>query len=417
MPEELKNTDHLGTRVYVGEYLGKDELDPFFVDQFAKVIVTDPGARFLHVAFIPGLRMTVVFAPSLSGEISVCKKLIEGWKKTNDLAINLDPRVKDAKESWDMAEKARTSRLRLEQEEQLKTVNQFEKEYYRVRQEVESESVFSRRLQVKISKAEKRIVKMRDRAHDAFASFVSKFRYILIPKFGSDQRMFKKKKGGLSGWWRNKMGIMAHPRLRKKVEDRASKLGNSVIDPSEACSTMLCKCGSLHNQGMRHLYLINLGNSMIHNCPNEDCKEKTQRDESGRSTCCLAITRALTAIQKFKKRAGQEIELDVDEDESDEDELDEDGLEVIVDEDESDEDELDEDGLEVIVEVDESDEEVDVLDEDVLDEDESDEDENGLDEDESESEKEVVMVPGGNKRVPQVTVSQPRDGWGTPLNP
>jgi hypothetical protein len=139
-----------------------------------------------------------------------------------------------------MAEKARTSRLRLEQEEQLKTVNQFEKEYCRMRQEVESESFLYRRFKVKISKAENRIIKMRDRAHDAFASFVSKFHYILIPKFGSYQRMFKKKKGGLSGWWRNKMGILAHPRLRKKVEEeRASKLGNSVIDPSEACSTML----------------------------------------------------------------------------------------------------------------------------------------------------------------------------------
>ena len=91
---------------------------------------------------------------------------------------------------------------------------------------------------------------MRDRAHQAFADFVSKFRYILIPDFGSEKGMFKKKKGGLSAWWRNKMSILAHPRLRKIIEYRATRLGNCVNDPSEACSTMLCECGCLHKQGM-----------------------------------------------------------------------------------------------------------------------------------------------------------------------
>ncbi len=47
---------------------------------------------------------------------------------------------------------------------------------------------------------------------------------------------------------------------------------------------------------------VSIGSSMIHNCSNPACKLKTQRDESGRGICSMAITRALLAIQGFQKK-------------------------------------------------------------------------------------------------------------------
>jgi hypothetical protein len=255
MPEELKKIDHLGSSVYIGRYLGDDKLDPFYVDEFGRVAVCDPGLRFIHVVQIPGIRMTVVFSSSLSGDTSLVKKLVKALQSEADNVINAHPRVEAARISWKNAEKARTSRLPKEQLAQFDYASVREREYHRIRKEVGRTLPVVQKLLSRIENAKKRVLRMRDKAHQAFADFVSKFRYILIPKFNSDQSMMKKKKGGLSAWWRDKMGLFAHPRLRKIVEDRATKQGNSVIDPSEACSTMLCRCGTLHNQGMMLYFL------------------------------------------------------------------------------------------------------------------------------------------------------------------
>jgi hypothetical protein len=88
---------------------------------------------------------------------------------------------------------------------------------------------------------------------------------------------------------------------------------------------------------------------MIHNCSNPACKLKTQRDESGRGICSMAITRALLAIQGFKKKIevikeGDSEVGDQEEGESEVDEVDEESEVDEVDEvdEESDVDEVDE---------------------------------------------------------------------------
>jgi hypothetical protein len=66
--------------------------------------------------------------------------------------------------------------------------------------------------------------------------------------------MFKKKRGGLGPWWRNKISAMGHPALKNKLLRGATIKSKVLIDPSEACSTMLCgDCGNLANQGMNQV--------------------------------------------------------------------------------------------------------------------------------------------------------------------
>ena len=134
MPDGLRKIDHLGTSVYIGDYQGKDTLDPFYIDQFSSTIVTDPGVRFLHVAFIAGCRKTVVFAPSLSGDITVCQKLIKKWSSEYDNAINRDPRCVIAKRAADDAEEARVSSDPEEQKTQKRAAVAMASQYHRTRQ-------------------------------------------------------------------------------------------------------------------------------------------------------------------------------------------------------------------------------------------------------------------------------------------
>jgi hypothetical protein len=115
------------------------------------------------------------------------------------------------------------------------------------------------KLSKKIDAAESRMLSEKRRVHQAIADFTLAFDRILWPEFGKDKKMFKKKRGGLSAWWRNKISAMGHPSLRKKLERGAAIKSKSLIDPSEACSTMLCgDCSCLANQGMRRFNHRNL---------------------------------------------------------------------------------------------------------------------------------------------------------------
>jgi hypothetical protein len=65
---------------------------------------------------------------------------------------------------------------------------------------------------------------------------------------------------------------------------------------------------------------------MIHHCPNEECKEKTQRDESGQSILLMAMARGLEAIKQLKQPVIPVDESEDEEDEDKEDELDDDSI-------------------------------------------------------------------------------------------
>jgi hypothetical protein len=99
-PVDLEEIDHLGPRVWIGRYQGKDELSPEFQDITSGMIVNDPGGCFIGVGYMLD-RSIVVYGPSLSGLMSVERKNIDKWQKLKDIKINEHPDVIEAKRILD----------------------------------------------------------------------------------------------------------------------------------------------------------------------------------------------------------------------------------------------------------------------------------------------------------------------------
>ena len=232
--------------MYVLRYLGQDELDPFFVDQMAQVIVNDPGIRNIGVCHVIGIRSTFIFAPTLSGEMSVENKLISNWQSVIDKMINLNADVIEAKRKLDMAKLLRVNQFRdkARRNDLMNQVAKLDKALVDVRSSLFNNDVAVKKIRVKMDKAQARIMRHRDQVHQCIADFVRNYKHILWTSFGNEKGMWKKKIGGLAGWWKNKGNDMAHTKLAKKVLRAAAFKGNTFVDPSEMCSTMLCHCGA-----------------------------------------------------------------------------------------------------------------------------------------------------------------------------
>lgn len=255
-PTNLEEIDHLGGRVWIGRYQGKDELCQEFRQIASGTIVNDPGGCFIGMAYILD-RSLIVYGPSLSGDMSVERKNIDKWQTQKDVKINMHPDVVSAKTALDVAEAAwkaapAGSRKRLFDEKATRA-----KAHDVARDRVAGLMPDVVKLLGKMRAAESRMLNEKRRVHQAIADFTLCFERIIWPDFGKDKKMFKKKPGGLSGWWRNKMSAMGHPTLTRKLERGASMRGRSFVAPSEACSTMLCgDCGNLANQGMNRYNLL-----------------------------------------------------------------------------------------------------------------------------------------------------------------
>jgi hypothetical protein len=311
-PANLEEIDHLGNRVWIGRYQGKDELSPEFRELASGTIVNDPGGCFIGIAYILD-RSLIVYGPSLSGDMSVERKNIDKWQTLKDVKINAHPDVISANTAVDVAVKAwkaapAESRKLLHDEKVEK-----EKDVDVTRDRVAGLMPDVMKLLGKMRAAESRMLKEKKRVHQAIADFTLCFERIVWPDFGKDQKMFKKKPGGLSGWWRNKISSMGHATLTEKLERGASIRGRTMVAPSEACSTMLCgDCGNLANQGLNQCILFQ-GTSRVHNCPNPDCRSKAPRDGSGRSIAAMMFARILCFRDKPRDAAPEEGEIEEDE--------------------------------------------------------------------------------------------------------
>ena len=247
-PKGLTEISHLGSLVWFRRYQQQDTLDPEFAKLTNEMIVNDPGGRYIGVSYIPGSRMVVIYAPSLSGDISMEKKLTSKLQKEMDQLINEDATVVTAKALCDRADGDWKASPELYERQMYERKAAIDKAYHDARSLVATPRIIKLRQAIENSAA--RITKARNRAHKAISDFATTFSYIVWPEFGSDRKMYKKKPGALPGWWRDKMSFMAHPSLRKRIKRGASFKSKVLVDPSEACSTMMCpNCGHLESQG------------------------------------------------------------------------------------------------------------------------------------------------------------------------
>lgn len=249
-PEGLRNFDHLGDAVFFGRYEGADTIDPEFANLTSGMIVNDPGGRFIGVSYVVGSRMVIVHAPHLSGEMSVEKKLVKKWQREMDKLIN---HASEGKYEYDLAMHCWRIASEEHELERYRAMKTAEKTYHQSRRDCSTPEID--KLKERISKSTSRMLKSRNRAHQAISDFVTAFSHIVWPSFGKDQKMFKKKVGALPGWWRNKLMMLAHQRLRKKIVQKAANKGKTCVDVCEACSTRLCpSCGHMESQGMYIFY-------------------------------------------------------------------------------------------------------------------------------------------------------------------
>jgi hypothetical protein len=133
-----------------------------------------------------------------------------------------------------------------------------------------------------------------EKCHLISRTFQSAYSTILYPKFAAGKDMVKKKATGeLPGEWKSALQYMAHARHRVKLVRKVGVMGNCIVGPSEACSTMLCPfCMTLASPGMH----------WVHHCPN--CKKTALRDDCGRGIGLLTDTRILIKYRDGRKGSG-----------------------------------------------------------------------------------------------------------------
>ncbi|KAL3894114.1 MAG: hypothetical protein SGCHY_005463 [Lobulomycetales sp.] len=193
-PEGLRNFDHLGDAVFFGRYEGADTIDPEFANLTSGMIVNDPGGRFIGVSYVVGSRMVIVHAPHLSGEMSVEKKLVKKWQREMDKLIN---HASEGKYEYDLAMHCWRIASEEHELERYRAMKTAEKTYHQSRRDCSTPEID--KLKERISKSTSRMLKSRNRAHQAISDFVTAFSHIVWPSFGKDQKMFKKKVGALPG--------------------------------------------------------------------------------------------------------------------------------------------------------------------------------------------------------------------------
>ena len=231
-------------------------------------------------------------APGLSGRIAHLKKLIKRLQKQRDAKVNKNVDVLAAKTAWDLC---RTDRISKDDGSRSKRKKLFEieQEAKASYDEILEEHRKSHRLTPIMEQYWRDIRHEVEKAHQVTTYFESCFPVVVSPPFGSDQKMFAKKSaGGLPGWWKSKIQLMAHGRRRKLLLRRVSRKGGVMLKVSESCSTMMCgRCMTLHSPGMYFDFNLGLGKSKIHHCPG--CGESTHRDESGRSIGLMMMVRMM----------------------------------------------------------------------------------------------------------------------------
>jgi hypothetical protein len=180
-PEELKHIDHLGHDVWIGRYEGADELSEVFLRIGSGMLINDPGGCFIGVAYMLD-RTLVVFAPSLSGVMSVERKNIDKWQSGKDILVNAQPDIVEAKKIADHAvaawKGARNPDLRKELDDVRAAA---EAALHVARDRVGKAMARAVKLSKKMADAEMRMRKEKKRVHQSIADFTLAFDRIVWP--------------------------------------------------------------------------------------------------------------------------------------------------------------------------------------------------------------------------------------------
>lgn len=129
--------------------------------------------------------------------------------------------------------------------------DQASKDYEKMRAEVKSNDPQIVGWQKRIDKLQQQMERLVNHIHNVSTWFLSKFDLVLYPKFGATKEMMsKKKKDPLAKSTKTALSYMAHGRQRAKLLRKMSWTGGDVVNPSEACSTILGSCcGTMASPG------------------------------------------------------------------------------------------------------------------------------------------------------------------------
>jgi hypothetical protein len=293
-PEQLRKNNHLGDEIWFKERTAAEKSE-VIVRNFSDMIALDPGANKYLTGITPS--HVVICSPRLHEQIKSWNKEIGIYQSARDTRINskesvivsnfniksLEYRLARDIDVYEELEEARRAHVDL------------------LQKELDDDEIavqLTRRISVVYKRIERRV----DRCHKHVNWFLSKFKYVLYPSFRADQEMLsRKKKNPLAKGVKSVLSWMAHARQRRKLCHLMTLCGGVLVDASESCSTMLGSCcGTISSPGMGSANTP--GKCQVHHCPNEKCKAKLVRDESGWAIFVFAVARILLVLKEKREK-------------------------------------------------------------------------------------------------------------------
>lgn len=111
--------------------------------------------------------------------------------------------------------------------------------------------------------------------HKKACSFLTKYKYVILPEFKVKQLAKK------NSYIRRSLSNLSHFSFKLRLVQKASETDSRIIICNEACTSKTCtKCGYFHT---------NLGKSKVFDCPN--CKNIIDRDFNGARNILLRVLR------------------------------------------------------------------------------------------------------------------------------
>jgi hypothetical protein len=235
-PESIRRGNHVGGEIWFKKREAGDSIDPTYARVFNDTLTLDPGANMFLTGY--HAKYIILFSPGLSDEIKAWNNDISRLQRERDTIVNSTKRVK----VFGLVIKHLESRF-LHDVEVFDDLNAAKLYHTSIKKdEIMLNQVCSKN-DFKIDQIYQRIERRVARCHKNANWFLDKFKYVLYPKFRADQDLLSRdKRNPLPKACKSVLSWMAHGRQRRELCHRMSLNCGVLVDPSEACSTILGSC-------------------------------------------------------------------------------------------------------------------------------------------------------------------------------
>jgi hypothetical protein len=235
-PMPLRRCNHVGAEIWFKKREAVDSIDTTYARVFGDTITLDPGANMFLTGF--HAKYIILFSPGLSDEIKSWNNEIKHLQRQRDTIVNATKGLK----VFGLVIKYLDRRF-LHDITVFDDLNALKCHLTRIKKDASILDQVCSSNDFKIDQIYLRIERRVARCHKNANWFLDKFKYVLYPKFRADQNLLSRdKKNPLPKACKSVLSWMAHGRQRKDLCHRMGMNCGVLVDPSEACSTMLGSC-------------------------------------------------------------------------------------------------------------------------------------------------------------------------------